>query len=78
MQRISLTIDNKANTRFILSILNKFDFVKSVCTETELKDNYKILKSKFRSWKDFEQHLGIWKGRNITKESLREKAWRIR
>ena len=78
MQKISLTIDNKANTIFILSILKKLDFVKSIYTETELNDNYKILKSKFKSWKDFEQHLGIWKDRNITKESLRKKAWRMK
>ncbi|MBP7496216.1 MAG: hypothetical protein KA792_00945 [Bacteroidales bacterium] len=31
---------------------------------------------KFKSWKEFESMIGIWKGRRITLKSLRKKAWR--
>ena len=73
MRQLVITVNNKENTEFLLSLLNKFTFVNSI-----KEKDMEIPKSKFNSIDDMKKCFGIWKGRNITKERLREKAWRIR
>lgn len=58
-------------------------FLKSLNIDVEMKEmeyeeKQTIPKSKFKSWEDMKKYFGIWKGRNINKESLRKKAWRTR
>jgi hypothetical protein len=69
MHRIIVSINNKKNTRFILSLLKKFDFVKLEPEEADLK----IPSAKRKG--NLLDLIGIWKDRNISVESIREKAW---
>ncbi|MBM2815022.1 MAG: hypothetical protein HW421_1784 [Ignavibacteria bacterium] len=73
MHRIIIDVNNKKNAGFIKSLLKKFDFVNNIRDEKP-----EIPKSKFKSWEEFSDCLGIWEGRDITKESLRKMAWRQR
>lgn len=72
MHQIIVSVTNKKNMNSLKFLLKKFDFIERVEKKTE------IPKSKFKSWDEFKEIFGIWKGRDITKESLRKKAWRQR
>jgi len=75
MFSIIINSDSKKDIIELLEYLMKNpNFSKSVLSLGNAKS---IPKSKFKSWEDFESSLGFWKGRKITAESLRKKAWRV-
>jgi len=69
MHRVVVSINNRKNTNFIISLLKKFDFVKF-----ELDGDKLIYPSPLEKgdWTDL---IGIWKDNDITLERIREKAW---
>jgi len=69
MHRIVVSIDNKKNTNFIIELLKKFSFVKIETEESFVKSSSA---SRGGSWTEL---IGIWKDREITINSIREKAW---
>jgi hypothetical protein len=88
MQRLVLTINNTENTQIFLNFIEQFNFIENIeisvpvskfkiTTESKSSKNLKeISKNKFKSWEEFENHCGIWEGRDITKDSLRKAGWR--
>ncbi len=90
MQRLVLTIDNLENTQKFLQFIEQFNFIETVEIANPIKTFKKkkkeitlkekpnqIPESKFNSSDELMEYFGIWEGRNITKESIREKAWRV-
>jgi hypothetical protein len=90
MQRLILTIDNLENTQKFLQFIEQFNFIETVEITNPVKTFkkkkketvtiekvYEIPESKFNSVEDIKEYFGIWEGRDITKESLRKKAWRV-
>jgi hypothetical protein len=69
MHRIIVSINNKKNTRFIMTLLQKFDFVKFEPDEIEKEIPFAKRKG---NWSNI---IGIWKDRDINIDSIREKAW---
>ena len=65
MQRITLTVkdDNKLN--FLLELLKQFDFVEIQKATEKKSDEY-----------DFFESAGLWKGRNIDAQQLRDQSWK--
>ena len=63
--KVVLEVENSKEGRALINFLKQLPFVKI----------QKFSKSK----KEYElkELFGIWKDRNVTKESLREKAWRM-
>ena len=76
----TIKIDDRKNFQSLINFLKsvKIDVISSEEPMQQEQIKSEIPKSKFTSWADFEKHLGIWQGRNITKETLRKRAWRIR
>ena len=75
MENITITIDSKANARLLKKMLAALSFVKSIRHNTAVLSN-DIPKSKFKSESDFLELCGIWEGRDITLNKIRDKAWR--
>ena len=63
--RVILEVENNKEGRALISFLKRLPFVKIQESQKSKKEH------------KFEEIFGIWKDRNITKEKLREKAWRI-
>ncbi len=63
--QVILEVENNKEGRALINFLKQLSFVK-------IKESQKSKKEH-----KFEGIFGIWKDRNITKEKLREKAWRI-
>ncbi len=66
--RVILEVENSKEGRALISFLKQLPFVK-------IKEPQKL--QKLKKEHKFEEIFGIWKNRDITKEKLREKAWRI-
>ena len=63
--RVILEVENNKEGRALINFLKQLPFVK-------IKEPQKSKKEH-----KFKEIFGIWKDRNITKEKLREKVWRI-
>ena len=64
--RIVLEVEDNKEGRALMQFLKQLSFVR---IEETQKQRRKRLK--------FEEIFGLWRNRNITKEKLREKAWRM-
>jgi hypothetical protein len=64
--RIILEVEDNKEGRALMQFLKQLSFVR---IEETQKQRRKRLK--------FEEIFGLWRNRNITKEKLREKAWRM-
>ena len=63
--QVILEVENNKEGRALINFLRQLPFVK-------------IQKSqKYKKEQKLEEIFGIWKDRDVTKETLREKAWRI-
>ncbi len=63
--RIILEVENNKEGRALINFLKKLPFVKIRETQKS-KKKHKL-----------DEIFGIWKDRDITKEKLRKKAWRM-
>ena len=70
MSEIVLSIKNEEKGKFLLDFLKQIEFIE-IRNRTDKKTNL----NKDASFKDL---YGIWKGRDITLESIRKKAWKER
>jgi hypothetical protein len=70
MSEIVLIIKNEEKGKILLDFLKQIEFIE-VRNRTDKKTN----RNKDASFKDL---YGIWKGRDITLESIRKKAWKER
>lgn len=67
MEQITIHINNKEKADLLLRLLRSLDFIDIV----EVVDHTVTEESEA----DFFAMAGIWQGRAITQESLRQKAW---
>ena len=74
MEKLILTIDNSTNTNLLINFFKSINYIKQI---KHIEEKVETI-SKFKSEKDFISICGIWRGRDITKESLRNKSWRKR
>ena len=74
MEQLIVNIDNKSNANLLLQLVKKISFVKDVKTK-KIKEARSIPKGTFTK-KSFLEMCGMWEGRDITVEQIREKAWR--
>ena len=63
--RVILEIENNKEGKALINFLRQLPFVK-------IRESQKSKKEP-----KLEEIFGIWKDRDITKEKLREKAWRV-
>jgi len=63
--RFILEIENNKEGRALINFLKQLLFVKIRESQKSKKEH------------KFEEIFGIWKDKDITKEKLREKAWRV-
>ena len=86
MQQLVLKINNLKNIHKIIKLIEHFNFIETIeisnsvtilkKTKTESLLSINKLEDKFNSIDEMMECFGIWKDRDITKESLRKKAWR--
>jgi hypothetical protein len=74
MEQIVIRIKDKKKAQTLLDFLKSLDFIESV-TEKDLSSE----KTFNENWeKDFFSMAGLWAGRDITLQSIREQAWPYR
>ncbi len=66
MDKILISIKDKSKAHIVVSLLKELPFI-------ELRELGKA--NKLRKASDFRELFGIWKGREITLDDLRRKAW---
>ena len=64
--RIILKVEDNKEGRALMEFLKQLSFVRIEESQKQRRKRLKI-----------EEIFGLWKNRNITKEKLREKAWRM-
>ena len=69
MQQLIIQVADKEKAEMLLKIISALDFVNSV---EVVEDNSNIADNQ----QDFFALAGMWETRNITTESIRQKAWR--
>ena len=62
--RLTLNIEDAKKEKALINFLRELSFVEILNDNKEVKKDTKI-----------DEIFGIWEGRNITKESLRNEAW---
>jgi hypothetical protein len=71
MEQIIIQVKNKRKARALLNFLASLDFVEAVSSA----DLPQVESSEQAQTEDFFALAGLWAGRDITPETIREKAW---
>ena len=66
--RIILEVENNKEGRALMNFLKQLPFVRIEETQKQRREKNRL---------KIEEIFGIWRNRDITKEKLREKAWRM-
>lgn len=74
MEQITLRIKDKKKAQTLLDFLKSLDFIDSV-SEKDLSVEKTVNEN---GEKDFFSMAGLWAGRDITLQSIREQAWPYR
>ena len=75
MRTIKITVDNNSDAQWLLDLFSKLKFKTSI----EFIENPSLPempKGKFSSDEEFLTICGLWEGRDISAEKIREQAWR--
>jgi len=73
MQQIIIQVKDKNKARKLFELLTELDFVSSVETSEAIDTEASTTTPKESS--DFFSLAGLWEGREISLESIRQKAW---
>jgi len=73
MQQIIIQVKDKNKARKLFELLTELDFVSSVETSEAIDTEASTTTLKESS--DFFSLAGLWEGREISLESIRQKAW---
>lgn len=73
MQQIIIQVKDKNKARKLFELLTELDFVSSVKTSEAIDAEASTTTPKEPS--DFFSLAGLWEGRDISLESIRQKAW---
>jgi hypothetical protein len=71
MEQIIIQVKNRRKARALLNFLASLDFVEAVSSANLPKAE----NSQQDQSKDFLALAGLWAGRDVTLETIREKAW---
>ncbi|MGC1374617.1 MAG: hypothetical protein WA821_00220 [Anaerolineales bacterium] len=71
MEQIIIQVKNKRKARALFNFLASLDFVEAVSSA----DLPKVESSEQTRTEDFFALAGLWAGRDVTLETIREKAW---
>ncbi len=74
MEQITIRIKDKKKAQTLLDFLKSLDFIESV-SEKDLSVEKTVNENRE---KDFFSMAGLWAGRDITLQSIREQAWPYR
>lgn len=73
MEQITIQVKNKQKARALIKFLKALDFIEDVtASEISLTEPSKV------SEKDFFAMAGVWAERDVTLDSIRQKAWPTR
>lgn len=74
MEQITIRVKDKQKARRLVDFLKTLDFVEKVSSSnvTDLEDRQKSLEE------DFFALAGLWSERDVSLQSIREKAWPYR
>jgi hypothetical protein len=75
MPEITIRSNNNIAIQKLVDFLQLFDFQIIKKREVPVDDEDEDLPIDYAEEPDFMALAGIWKGRNITQEELRQKAW---
>jgi hypothetical protein len=73
MEEIIIQVKDKNKVQWLTNLLQALDFVTSVRVQHKEKDQHTT--SKQRAKADFFAFAGLWQGRDVTIDELRQKAW---
>lgn len=73
MEQITIQVKNKQKAKALLNFLKTLDYIENVKT-----NHLSFFQAKDKSDDDFFNLAGLWAGRDVTLESIREKAWPAR
>jgi len=77
MERLIVEVNSNKNLEFLLELLKKFDFIKSIEKEkTSITTKKKLPIEWSKNNADIMSLAGIWKDKPRTMEEIREKAWK--
>ena len=71
MSVVVLNIKNELKGKFLLDFLKQIEFV-------EIEEEQSNIEDKSSDKESFRDLFGIWKNRDITIETIRQKAWKER
>jgi hypothetical protein len=71
MSVVVLNIKNEVKGKFLLDFLKQIEFV-------EIEEEQSNIEDKSSDKESFRDLFGIWKNRDITIETIRQKAWKER
>jgi hypothetical protein len=74
MEQITIQVKNKQKAQALINFLKAMDFVEGVTTS----DLSAFKPEGNASEKDFFALAGLWAGRDVTLDSIRQKAWPVR
>jgi hypothetical protein len=70
MEQITIQVKDKQKARALVDILQSLDFVEVVTSDRPIKT-----KARLKKPAEFFTLAGIWTNRNVSMESIRNKAW---
>lgn len=73
MEQILIRVKNKEKAKMLLELLSALDFVDLVRTSSE--GEAKMPEASQEAPTDFFSLAGLWEGRDVNLESIRQKAW---
>ena len=75
MKTITITVEDQENAHLLAALAKQLSFVRSVKI-SGAEPPAAIPTGKFTSEEEFLELVGLWKDRDVTAETIREKAWR--
>ena len=73
MEKIEIQVKDKKKAKILLDLLKSLKFVDSV--KTGATKDVEVVHPKTKKKFDFFSLAGLWAGRKISLESIRQKAW---
>jgi hypothetical protein len=70
MEQMVIHVKNREKAKLLFELLSALDFVDFIDTETEAAETHGLAESA-----DFFALAGLWEGRDITLETIRQQAW---
>ncbi len=73
MEQILIQVKSREKAKILLELLKALDFVELI--ESGVEEELEVNVTSSPEQEDFFSMAGLWAGRDITVESIREQAW---